>query len=228
MFEEEELKLFEEHAKKDKVDLKENKDLSVDNIPAPSKPSQEFLDQNKDKILKTKEDFSFAKFLPDNPTFQPLSKEKKSEVEQENAEIFNGYLLWQSMQPTFKLHVLLETNDETGESTWLEKSFKYHPVTKGQKLRLQLRQARLYDLARRKEELISKPYSTLTNEEKFELTHADALMNIASYKYEELQAKLYFNMNAEDFACINTAEYVWALAAAQYKEAYVPFSKPKP
>ena len=135
--------------------------------------------------------------------------------------------MWQSMQPDFKLHVLITRNDETGESTWLEKSFKYHPVTKGQQLRLQLKNARLMDLRRKKDELAQKPYTSLTQEEQFELTYYNTLMNIASYKFEELQAKLYFNMNAEDFASINTAEYTWALSAAKYKEAYSPFSSQK-
>lgn len=231
LFEDEEISLLKEIAKKDKIDLENSSDLmdaapSIEDLPQ-EKTEQEIAKLPQDKIFRSKEDFSFENFLPENPTFNPISKERKEELEKENTEIYNGYLLWQSMQPDFKLHVLITRNDDTGESVWLEKSFKYHPVTKGQKLRLQLKQSRLMDLRRKKDELSQKPYSQMTTEEQFELTYYNTLMNIASYKYEELQAKLYFNMNAEDFASINTAEYTWALSAAQYKENFTPFSTQK-
>lgn len=227
LFEDEEISLLKSIAKKDNIDLKDSADLmdaapSIEDIP--EKTPEEISKLPQDKIFRSKEDFSFENFLPENPTFQPISKERKEELEKENTEIYNGYLMWQSMQPDFKLHVLITRNDDTGDSAWLEKSFKYHPVTKGQKLRLQLKQSRLMDLRRKKDELSQKPYNTMTTEEQFELTYYNTLMNIASYKYEELQAKLYFNMNEEDFASINTAEYTWALSAAQYKENFTPFS----
>jgi hypothetical protein len=230
LFEDEELKLLKQVAKRDNIDLENSSDLidaapTLENIP--EKTPEQISKLPQDKIFKSKEDFSFENFLPEKVSFEPISKERKEELEKESTEIYNGYLMWQSMQPDFKLHVLITRNDETGESTWLEKSFKYHPVTKGQQLRLQLKNARLMDLRRKKDELAQKPYTSLTQEEQFELTYYNTLMNIASYKFEELQAKLYFNMNAEDFASINTAEYTWALSAAKYKEAYSPFSSQK-
>lgn len=225
LFEDDELNLLKDIVKKDKIDLKENKDLLDASLEEPTPPTPEQIAQlPQDKIYTSKEDFSFADFLPDNVTFEPISKERKEELEKENTEIYNGYLMWQSMQPDFKLHVLIGRNDETGESQWFEKSFKYHPVTKGQKLRLELKRARMQDLRRKKDELQQKDFTKLTSEEQFELTYYNSLMNIASYKFEELQSKLYFNMNAEDFASINTAEYTWALSAAQYKENFTPFS----
>ena len=228
LFEDEELELLKSVAKKDKIDLENNTDLIDSDIPdAPpqQKTETEIAKLPTDKIFRSKEDFSFENFLPEKTSFEPISKERKEELEKETGEIYNGYLLWQSMQPDFKLHVKISENEETGEIVWLEKSFKYRPITKGQKLRLQLKSARISDLTRRKNELLQKPFDKLTKEEKFELNYFNTLTNIASYKFEELQAKLYFNMNAEDFASINTAEYLWALAAAQYKETYVPFSR---
>jgi hypothetical protein len=229
VFEDEEKELLKHVMKTDNLDLENNTDL-LDSASAaePKKLTEsEIAALPQDKIIRKKEDFNFGDFLPENPTFQPISEARKKEIEKENQEIYNGYLLWQSLQPDFKLHVKVAQDEETGEAIWLEKSFKYTPVTKGQQLRLQLRSARIFDLKRKKDELSKKPPSELTDDEKFELGYVNSLMNIASYKVEELQAKLYFNMNAEDFAAINTAEYSWALSAAQYKERFVPFSKPK-
>lgn len=225
LFEDEELDLLRKVVKKDNVDLKDNQDLLNESLEEPTpKTPQEIAQLPQDKIYTSKEDFSFEDFLPDNATFQAISEERKKELEKENAEVYNGYLLWQSMQPDFKLHVLIARNDETGESQWLEKSFKYHPITKGQRLRLDLKSARMQDLRRKKDELQQKDFTKLSESEQFELTYYNSLMNIASYKFQELQAKLYFNMSSEDFASINTAEYTWALSAAQYKENFTPFS----
>jgi hypothetical protein len=227
LFEDDELELLRKVAKKDNTDLENSSDL-LDAAPSlediPHKTDEEIARLPQDKVFTKKEDFSFADFLPEKESFQPISEERKKELEKENTEIYNGYLLWQSMQPDFKLHVLLGRNEETGESKWLEKSFKYHPVTKGQKLRLELKRARIADLTRRKNELLQKPYSQLSSEEQYELTYFNTLVNIAQYKFEALQAKLYFNMSEEDFNAINTAEYTWALSAAQYKENFTPFS----
>lgn len=228
LFEDEELALLKQVTKRDNLDLENSTDLVEAELAEPQpKTPQEISALPQDKIFRSKEDFSFENFLPEKVSFQQISKERKEELEKENNEVYNGYLLWQSMQPDFKLHVKIAQDDESGEMTWLEKSFKYHPVTKGQKLRLELKRSRIADLTRRKNELLQKEYSKLDDNEKFQLSYFNTLVNIASYKFEELQAKLYFNMNAEDFSSINTAEYTWALSAAQYKENFTPFSNSK-
>src|SRR6188472_4504279 len=127
MFEDEELALLKQVAKKDNIDLKNSSDLlnETDNIEelgaAPTQKTEEEISQlPKDKIYRAKEDFTFEDFLPENPTFTPISKERKEELEKESTEVYNGYLLWQSMQPDFKMHVLVARNDESEESIWLE------------------------------------------------------------------------------------------------------------
>lgn len=232
LFEDEELELLKKVAKRDNIDLENSTDLlnsDIEELAAapPQKTEKEISQLPQDKIFRSKEDFSFENFLPQKESFEPISKERREELEKENTEIYNGYLMWQTMQPDFKLHVKVSQDEESGEMVWYEKSFKYHPITKGQKLRLDLKNARILDLTRRKNELLQKPFDKLTNEEKYELNYFNTLVNIAQYKFEELQAKLYFNMNAEDFATVNTAEYTWALSAAKYKENFSPFSTRK-
>ena len=93
LFEDEELALLKKVAKQDKADLANNTDLmdetdKFDELSAaPNKTEKEISQLPQDKIYRSKEDFSFEDFLPENVSFQPISKERKEELEKENAEL---------------------------------------------------------------------------------------------------------------------------------------------
>lgn len=157
--------------------------------------------------------------------FDPKSNDDIKKLIEKNNSATNGLVIYYALKDMIELHHFLGRNGE-GDNVWETKEWRFYDVTQGQKLKMQIKTARVTDILRRRNRYYnSLDMTKLSEDEKYEAENIDGIANIADWKARALEAKIYFNMSEKDFQSCNNSEYIVALAAAKYRETNPPFSQ---